>query len=215
LVQNRVAIAQAQLPDEVRRQGVITNKVSTSIVSVLALTPLDPQKTTQYTDLYLANYLVINVNDRIKRILGVGDTLIRPAKHYGMRIWLDHEKRKARSLTTVDVVNALREQNVQVAAGVIGQPPVPAGQGFQYTITTLGRLDSPEQFENIIVKAEGNRITKLRDVARVELGSKAYDTLGRVDAVPSALMVVYQTPDGNSVQVASDLRKRLAEMAHD
>ena len=215
LVQNRVAIALAQLPDDVRRQGVVTNKVSTSIVSVLALTPIDPRKTTQYTDLYLANYLVINVNDQVKRIPGVGDTLIRPAKDYGMRIWLNPEKLKARSLTTVDVTNALREQNVQVAAGVIGQPPVPPGQGFQYTITTLGRLDSPEQFENIIVKAEGNRITKLKDVARVELGSKAYDTLGRIDGVPSALMVVYQSPTGNSVEVADNLRNLLKEISHD
>ncbi len=212
LVQNRVAIAQAQLPDEVRRQGVITNKVSTSIVSVLALTPKDPAKTPEYTDLYLANYLLITVNDQVKRILGVGDTLIRPGKDYGMRIWLDPDKLRARALSTVDVLNALREQNVQVAAGVIGQPPVPAGQGYQYTVTTLGRLQSPEQFESIIVRADGNRIVRVRDIARVELGAKSYDTLGRVDGVPSALMVVYQSPGGNSVQVAADLRKLLASI---
>ncbi|HLQ37324.1 MAG TPA: efflux RND transporter permease subunit, partial [Planctomycetota bacterium] len=126
--------------------------------------------------------------------------------------WLDPDKLKARSLTTVDVVSALQEQNVQVAAGVIGQPPVAPGQGFQYTVTTLGRLETPEQFANIIVRASGNRITQLKDVARVELGAKAYDTLGRIDGVPSALMVVYQSPDGNSVQVASDLRKLIGEL---
>src|SRR6185369_11517301 len=119
LVQNRVAIAQSQLPDEVRRQGVTTRKVSTSIVSVLALTPKDPQRSGEFSDLYLANYLLISVNDRVKRIPGVGDTLIRPGKDYGMRIWLDPDKLRSRGLTTVDVIGALREQNIQVAAGVI------------------------------------------------------------------------------------------------
>src|SRR6266404_4466967 len=138
LVQNRVNIALSQLPEEVRRQGVNTDKVSTSIVSVLLLTPKDPVKTPNFTDLYLANYLLISVNDEVKRIPGVGDTLIRPGKDYGMRIWLDPDKLRARGLTTVDVGNALREQNVQVAAGVIGQPPTPSEQGFQYTVTTLG-----------------------------------------------------------------------------
>jgi hydrophobe/amphiphile efflux-1 (HAE1) family protein len=215
LVQNRVSIALAQLPEEVRRQGVTTNKVSTSIVSVFALTPKDPQKTPDFTDLYLANYLLINVNDRIKRIPGVGDTLIRPGKDYGMRVWLDPDKLRARGLTTVDVSNALREQNVQVAAGVIGQPPVAAGQGYQYTVTTLGRLETPEQFERIIVRADGNRVVYLRDVARVELGARSYDTLGRMDGVPSALMVVYQSPGGNSVKVAENLRGLIAEMSRD
>ena len=215
LVQNRVSIALAQLPDDVRRQGVNTQKVSTSIVSVLSLAPKDPAKTPEFTDLYLANYLLINVNDQIKRLAGVGDTLIRPGKDYGMRIWLDPDKLKARSLTSVDVNNALAEQNVQVAGGNIGQPPVPASDGFQYTVTTLGRLQTPEEFENIIIKADGNRIVHLKDVGRVELGAKAYDTLGRVDRVPSALMVVYQTPNGNSVEVAKNLKKLLADLGRD
>src|SRR5690349_15808338 len=175
LVQNRVAIALSQLPDEVRRQGVNTNKVSTSIVSVLALTPTDPEKTPEFTDLYLANYLLISVNDQVKRIRGVGDTLIRPGKDYGMRIWLDPDKMRARALTTTDVLGALREQNVQVAAGTIGQPPVPEGQGFQYTISTLGRLQSPEQFSSIIVKTDGSSVVRVKDIARVELGAKSYD----------------------------------------
>ncbi|HWB20176.1 MAG TPA: multidrug efflux RND transporter permease subunit [Phycisphaerales bacterium] len=215
LVQNRVAIAMPQLPEDVRRQGVVTNKVSTNIVSVFALTPTNPEKTPEFTDLYLANYLLITVNDEIKRIKGVGDTFIRPAKDYGMRIWIDPEKLKARGLSAVDVENALREQNVQVAAGNIGQPPVPAGQGFQYTVTTLGRLQTPDQFESIIVRAEGNRIIHLKDVARIELGAKAYDTLGRVDGVPSALMVIFQSPGGNSVQVAEDLKKVLDKLQKD
>src|SRR5262249_40794269 len=215
LVQNRVNIALPQLPDEVRRQGVVTNKVSTSIGSVFALPPQDPEKTPEFTDLYLANYPVIRINDEVKRIPGVGDTLIRPGKDYGMRVWLDPDKLRARGLTTVDVNNALREQNVQVAAGNIGQPPAPSGQSFQYSVTTLGRLETPEQFENVIVRADGNRIVHLKDVARVELGAKSYDTLGRVDGVPSSLMVVYQSPGGNSVRVAEDLRKLIARLSAD
>jgi HAE1 family hydrophobic/amphiphilic exporter-1 len=213
LVQNRVAIALPQLPDEVRREGVTTDKVSTSIVSVLALTPKDPAKTPDFSDLYLANYLLINVNDEVKRIPGVGDTLIRPGKDYGMRIWLDPDKLKARNLSTVDVNNALREQNVQVAAGVIGQPPVPGGEGFQYTLTTQGRLQAPEDFANIIIKADGNRVVRIKDIGRVELGARAYDTLGRVDGVPSALMVVYQTPNGNSVEVAGKLTTLIGDLS--
>jgi HAE1 family hydrophobic/amphiphilic exporter-1 len=212
LVQNRVAIALSQLPDEVRRQGVVTDKVSTNIVSVFALGPTDPAKTPDYTDLYLANYLRINVNDRVKRIPGVGDTLIRPGKDYGMRIWLDPDKLRARGLSTLDVTNALREQNVQVAAGVIGQPPAPADQGFQYSVTTLGRLVEPQQFENVIVHAVGNRVVYLKDVARIELGAKSYDTLGRINGIPAALMVVYQTPTGNSVEVARNLRALLEQI---
>src|SRR5258705_970198 len=130
LVQNRVATAVTQLPDDVRRLGVTTNKVSTSIVSVLALTPKDPEKTPEFTDLYLANYLLINVNDQVKRIAGVGDTLIRPGKDYGMRVWLDPDKLKARSLTTVDVSNALREQNVKVAAGRLRPASAPPRHGI-------------------------------------------------------------------------------------
>ncbi len=212
LVQNRVAIALSQLPEEVRRQGVTTARVSTSIVSVFALGPIDPEKSPEFTDLYLANYLRINVNDRIKRIPGVGDTLIRPGKDYGMRIWLDPDKLKARSLSTTDVLNALREQNVQVAAGIIGQPPAPKDQGYQYTVTTLGRLQEPSQFENVIVRADGNRVIALKDIARVELGAKSYDSLGRINGVPAALMIVYQSPTGNSVEVAAQLRSVLAEL---
>src|SRR5262249_35752957 len=153
----------------------------------------------------------INVNDRVKRIPGVGDTLIRPGKDYGMRIWLDPDKLKARGLTTVDITNALREQNVQVAAGTIGQPPAHGDQGFQYSITTLGRLNDSKQFESIIVRADGTRVVRLKDVARVELGAKSYDTLGRVNGIPAGLMVVYQTPTGNSVDVARKLRELLSQ----
>ena len=171
LVQNRVALAQAQLPDEVKRQGITVKKVSTNIILFVVLTSPD----SRFDSLYLSNYATLHLRDELSRIYGVGDTNVIGAGNYSMRVWLDPPRLKARGLTTQDVFAAIAEQNVQVAAGQIGQAPVPATQKFQYTVTTLGRLTSVDQFENIIVKTEGSRITRIRDVARVELGSQVYD----------------------------------------
>ncbi len=209
LVQNRVNIANPKLPDEVKRQGVTTDKVSSNIVTIFALAPKDAEAAKKYDDLFTANYLTINVFDEVKRITGVGDAKTFPAKDYGIRLWLDPEKLKARNLTTMDVINSLKEQNVQVAAGAIGQPPVPTGQAYQYNVSTLGRLSSVDQFENVIVRADGNRIIRVRDVARVELGGKSYDLLARYKGIPAAAMVVYQAPGGNAVQVAEKVQKLL------
>jgi multidrug efflux pump subunit AcrB len=153
--------------------------VSSNIITVFSLAPKDAAAA-KYDDLFITNYITINVLDEIKRIKGVGDAKIFPAKDYGIRLWLDPERLKARGLTTMDVISALKEQNVQVAAGAIGQPPVPTGQAYQYNVSTLGRLNSVDQFENVIVRAEGNRIIRVKDVARVELGGKSYDLLARV-----------------------------------
>jgi HAE1 family hydrophobic/amphiphilic exporter-1 len=209
LVQNRVNIANPKLPDEVKRQGVTTDRVSSNIITVFSLAPRDAEAAKKYDDLFIANYLTINVFDEIKRISGVGDAKIFPAKDYGIRLWLDPDRLKARELTTMDVINALKEQNVQVAAGAIGQPPAPKGQAYQYNVSTLGRLSSVEQFESVIVRADGNRIIKVKDVARVELGGKSYDLLARYKGTPAAAMVVYQAPGGNAVQVAKDVEKLL------
>jgi HAE1 family hydrophobic/amphiphilic exporter-1 len=209
LVQNRVSIATPKLPDEVKRQGVTTDKVSSNIVTIFALTPKDQEAAKKYDDLFTANYLTINVFDEINRITGVGDAKVFPAKDYGIRLWLDPDKLKSRQLTTMDVIQALKEQNVQVAAGAIGQPPAPSGQAYQYNVSTLGRLNNVEQFENVIVRADGNRVIKVRDVARVELGGKSYDLLARYKGVPAAAMVVYQAPGGNAVKVANDIEKLL------
>jgi HAE1 family hydrophobic/amphiphilic exporter-1 len=210
LTQNRVNIAQPKLPDEVKRQGVTTDRVSSNVVTVFSLAPKDADAAKKYDDLFISNYLTINVYDELKRISGVGDAKIFPAKDYAMRLWLDPDKLKARDLTTMDVINALKEQNVQVAAGAIGQPPVPAGQAYQYNVSTLGRLKDAEQFEDIVVRAEGNSIIKVKDVARVELGGKSYDLLARYKGTPAAAIVVYQAPGGNAVQVAKDVEKLLA-----
>jgi HAE1 family hydrophobic/amphiphilic exporter-1 len=209
LVQNRVNIAMPKLPDEVKRNGVTTDRVSSNVITVFSLAPKDAEAAKKYDDLFIANYLTINVFDEIKRIRGVGDAKIFPAKDYGIRVWLDPEKLKGRDLTTMDVINALKEQNVQVAAGAIGQPPAPTGQAYQYNVSTLGRLNSVEQFENVIVRAEGNRVVRVKDVARVELGGKSYDLLARYKGTPAAAMVVYQAPGGNAVQVAKDVEKLL------
>jgi HAE1 family hydrophobic/amphiphilic exporter-1 len=209
LVQNRVNIATPKLPDEVKRQGVTTDRVSSNVVTVFCLAPKDAEAAKKFDDLFIANYLTINVFDELKRITGVGDAKIFPAKDYGIRLWLDPEKLKSRGLTVMDVINALKEQNVQVAAGAVGQPPVPSGQAYQYNVSTLGRLASVDQFENIIVRAEGNRILRVKDVGRVELGGKSYDLLARYKGVPAAAMVVYQAPGGNAVQVAKDVENLL------
>src|SRR3954447_12273282 len=187
LVQNRLAVALPRLPQEVQRQGITAKKQSTNII--LAASLISPDN--RYSDLYLSNYAALHVKDELSRIYGVGDVLVLGSGNYGMRIWLDPEKLKARGLTTEDVLASIREQNVQVAAGQVGQYPAPTGQGFQYNVTTLGRLSDPEEFGGIILKADDSRVgpaaesgsgsgsaarlTRVRDVARVELGSQVYD----------------------------------------
>src|SRR5262245_42635640 len=159
LVQNRLAVAEPRLPQEVQRQGITAKKQSTNII--LAASLISPDN--RFSDLYLANYAALRVKDELSRIYGVGDVTVLGSGNYGMRIWPDPETPKARDLTTEDVLAAIREQNVQVAAGQVGQYPAPTAQGFQYNVTTLGRLSSPEQFGGIIVKADDSRITSAAD----------------------------------------------------
>ncbi|MEW6273305.1 MAG: efflux RND transporter permease subunit, partial [Thermodesulfobacteriota bacterium] len=206
LVQNRVNVALPRLPDDVRRQGVTTRKQSTGLIAVVGL--VSPGN--RYDDLFLANYVTLNIRDELARIKGVGGLETFPAKEYGMRLWLDPERLKARNLTTTEVLDAIREQNVQVAAGVIGQPPAPTGQDFEYTVTTLGRLVGEEQFEDIVVKTgEDGRLTRVKDVARVELGARRYDSLSFQDGVPSSTIILYQSPGANAVEVARGVRQAL------
>jgi HAE1 family hydrophobic/amphiphilic exporter-1 len=211
LVQNRVAIAQPKLPQEVQRQGITTKKKSTAIILVVALTSKKESKN-QFTSLELSNYATINVKDVLSRIRGVGDINIFGASNYGMRIWLDPEKLKARNLTTLDVLAAIQEQNVQVAAGQVGAPPTPGNQDFQYTITTLGRLKDEDQFANIIVKSVpgdgqglGARLTRIKDVARVERGAQVYDQWCDVSGRPAAGVAIFQLPGANALDVADQV----------
>jgi HAE1 family hydrophobic/amphiphilic exporter-1 len=218
LVQNRVAIAQPKLPQEVQRQGITTKKKSTAIILVVALTSVEGAKR-QFTSLELSNYATTDVKDVLSRIKGVGDITTFGASNYGMRIWLDPEKLKARNLTTLDVLSAVQEQNVQVAAGQIGSPPTPGNQDFQYTVTTQGRLVDPAQFAEIIVKtAPGDsssdtaRLTRIKDIARVELGGQVYDQWCDVKGRPAAGIAVFQLPGANALDVADQIVKTMDEL---
>jgi multidrug efflux pump len=189
LVQNRVAIAEPRLPEEVRRIGVTTVKSSPDLLMVVHL--LSPDR--RYDQLYIGNYALIQIRDVLARIDGVGEVSLFGLREYSMRVWLDPERLAARNLTTSDVVQALREQNVQVASGVIGQPPSPPGIAFQLPVTTLGRLLEPEQFEDVVIKRGGDalgRITRLRDVARIELGARDYGVNSYLDNQPAVAMAI-------------------------
>ncbi len=208
LVQNRVSIAQPLLPDEVKRQGVSTKKQSTNIVMFVVLTSPDER----YDSLYLSNYATLRLVEEISRLPGVANALVRGSAQYSMRVWLDPPRLKARGLTTQDVIAAIQEQNVQVAAGQIGQPPVPNTETFQYTVSTLGRLSNVDQFEDIIVKSSGSRVTRLRDVARVELGGQVYDTFFQKTGKPAAGIAVFQLPAANALDVADAVRATMERL---
>ena len=210
LVQNRVTLAEPKLPEEVKREGVNTKKKSPSIILIASLFSPDGR----FDELYMSNYVTLNIRDTLSRIPGVGDVAIYPESDYSMRVWLDPNQLKARNLTTTEVIAAIREQNVQVAAGQIGQPPAPEGQNFQYTINVLGRLTDIEQFEEIIIKTGAdNRITRLRDIARIELGSKNYDITSRLNGAASASIGVYQLPGSNALEVSRKVREAMEEMS--
>ncbi len=218
LVQNRVQLALQALPQEVRMAGVTTRKKSPDIMLVVNL--VSPGG--RYDQLYLSNYATLQVREQLTRVDGVGDVGLLGQQDYSMRVWVDPNKMAARGLIASDVVRALREQNVQVAAGQVGQPPVPSGQAFQYPMSTVGRLLEAEQFASIIVKTGANgEITRLRDVARTELGAKNRDissSLGTKDAdgaieiQPTVGMGVFQLPGSNALDTADRVRAKMEEL---
>ena len=208
LVQNRVAAAEPLLPDEVQQQGVTVRKQSTNIILFASLTSPDKR----FDSLYLSNYATLHIRDQLLRIDGVGDARVFGAGNYSMRIWLDPLRLRARALTSQDVIAAIREQNVQVAAGQLGQPPSPKGQDFQLTVNTLGRLSDVEQFESIIVKSEGTRVTRIRDVAKVELGAQTYNVFFQRSGSPAAGVAVFQLPGANALEVADRVRETMERL---
>jgi HAE1 family hydrophobic/amphiphilic exporter-1 len=210
LVQNRVSSALASLPQAVQAQGVTVQKKSTAILQIVTLT--SPNK--RFDSLYLANYATIRLKDEIARLPGVGNVTVFGAGQYAMRIWLDPEKMRARSLNTQDVVQALQQQNEQVTAGQIGMPPAPPDQAFQYTINVQGQLDDPDAFANVIVKS-GNAgdVTRVRDIGRVELGSQSYGQVFTLDGSPAAGLAIFQTPGANALDVATEVRNRMKVLA--
>jgi multidrug efflux pump len=212
LVQNRVAIAEPRLPEDVRRLGVTTTKNSPNFLMVVHL--LSPKRV--YDQLYISNYALLQVRDALRRIDGVGLIQMFGARDYSMRVWLDPGRLSALNLQASDVVNAMREQNVQVAAGTIGQPPLNNGNAFQIPVSTLGRLESPEQFEDIVVRtSKEGRITRLRDVARVELGAQDYAVNSYLDNKPAVALAVLQRPGTNALQAAHQVRETMARLSKD
>ncbi len=217
LVQNRVSLALPLLPTQVQVQGVNTKKKSPSILLVVNL--ISPDGT--YDDLYLSNYATIQIKDELLRIKGVGDISYLGQRDYSMRVWLNPEKMATLNLSANDVVNAVQNQNVQVAAGQIGQQPVPEGQQFQFTMSTLGRLDEEKQFADIILKTgqgdhqqgtTSSQVVRLRDVGRLELGAQQYDQAASLDGQPSVGLAVFQLPGSNALSVGEEIKKKMQEL---
>src|SRR5438132_12882240 len=209
-VQNRVAIAQPILPAEVQRQGITVKKASPDITLVIQVFSPDKSLDT----LYMSNYVTLQIRDELARLPGGGDINVFGARDYSMRLWLDPEKLASREITAGDVVKATGEQNVQVAAGIVGGPPLPAeASKFQYTVTAQGRLTDPKEFAAIIVKlgADG-RATYLRDVAHVELGAADYSSGSAFDRQPSIGIAIFQLPGSNAIATANAVYAKMAEL---
>ncbi|MBY4898563.1 efflux RND transporter permease subunit [Cupriavidus sp. AU9028] len=209
LVQNRVAQAEPRLPEDVRRLGITTVKSSPDLTMVVHLvSPND-----RYDMTYLRNYAVINVKDRLARIQGVGQVQMFGSGDYSMRVWLDPEKMAERQLAASDVVRAIREQNVQVAAGVIGASPSLPGTDLQLSVNAQGRLTSEEQFGDIIVRTSADgAVTYLRDVARIELGASEYALRSLLDNKSAVALPIFQAPGSNAIQISDDVRKTMEEL---
>ncbi|MDR6955162.1 HAE1 family hydrophobic/amphiphilic exporter-1 [Ancylobacter sp. 3268] len=209
LVQNRVAVAEPRLPEDVRRLGVTVRKSSPHILLVVQL--FSPDNTRD--QLYLANYATLQLRDALLRVPGVGDVRMPASRDYAMVVWLDPDRVAARNLTAGEVVAALRAQNVQVAAGVINQPPVPAAGAFQLNVETLGRLSDPAQFEDIIVRTDADgRVTRVRDIARVELTAQSYRAGANFDGRPSQPIQVFQQPGSNALETAERVAQEMARL---
>ena len=212
LVQNRVNEATPVLPEEVKRQGVKVEKQSTNIT--LMINMVSPNGT--FDELYISNYTTTRIKDVLARVNGVSKVEIMGAKDFGMRVWINPDRLRARGLTTMDLTNALREQNIQVAAGQIGGQPAPKDQPFEYSISTLGRLQTVEQFENIIVKrGEQGQLVRVKDVARVELGAQSYLWFAKLDGAPSIAVAVYPAPGANALNIAEGIKAEIDRLRAD
>jgi hydrophobe/amphiphile efflux-1 (HAE1) family protein len=210
LVQNRVSVAVPRLPDDVQRFGVTVRKKSPDLMLVIHLISPDGSLDQQY----ISNYATINVKDVITRLDGVGDTVLFGARDYSMRIWLDPAKVQSRNLTASDVVSALRAANVQVAAGAINQPPARAPGAFEIAVQTLGRLSTPDQFGDIVVASDPNgRVTRIRDIARVELGAQDYTSNAYLDNQVATALGIYQRPGSNALATAAIVLSTMDELA--
>ena len=208
-VQNRVSLAEAQLPQEVRSQGVNVQKKSSALLQVVSMISPDGR----YDQLFLSNYATINIIDALKRVPGVGDVSLLTPADYSMRIWLESDRMTSLGLTPADITNAIKQQNVQAAAGRIGAQPALPDQQFQLTIQTQGRLLTVEEFEQIVLRANPDgSFVRIGDVAKVELGARSSESRGRQDGQPAAVIGIYQSPGGNALASAEAIRSTLERL---
>jgi multidrug efflux pump len=208
LVQNRESLAEPILPDLVKRRGISVKKKSPNVLMIVNLVSADESR----SNLELSNYATIQIRDELSRLPGVGDITYLGQRDYSMRLWLDPQKMASYSLNAQDIINAVQAQNIQVAAGLTGQPPTPRGQVSQFVITTRGRLKTVEEFADIILRNSGSTLVYLKDVATVEMGAQSYDQACTLDQKPSVALSVYQLPGSNALQVAHRVRERMEQL---
>jgi multidrug efflux pump len=208
-VQNRVTRTEPKLPEEVTRIGITVDKASPELTLFIHLISPDHR----YDMLYLSNYATLNVKDELSRLKGVGDAQIWGLGEYSLRVWLDPNKTASRNLTATDVINAIRDQNRQVAAGQLGSPPSPSDNSFQMSINAQGRLVTEEEFQNIIIRSSANgEITRLRDIARIELGSTQYALRARLHNEEAVALPIFQRPGSNAIEVSNLVRAKMEEL---
>jgi hydrophobe/amphiphile efflux-1 (HAE1) family protein len=208
-VQNRVAIAQPRIPIDVRNIGVTTTKSSPDLMMVVHLYSPDRSRDA----LFISNYATVEVTDQLNRIYGVGSVVVFGARDYAMRVWLDPDRLQSLGLTTSDVVTALQGQNVQVASGVLNQPPVADQRAFQVAVRTLGRLIDPNEFANVVIKQNATSVVRLKDVGKVELAAVDYTTNSYRDLDPAVALVVYQLPGSNALATADKIKSTMDELS--
>src|SRR5712664_289102 len=209
-VQNRVAIAQNQLPPEVVRNGITVRKATSDFLQVITLT--SPQR--RYDTVFLSNYALLNLYDALGRVPGVGQVRIFGARDYSMRIWLDPERMARLGVTAIDISNVIREQSVVAPAGSVGVPPVPKGQQMQYTVFVKGRLAEVSEFENIVIREAGNgQVIRLKDLARIELGAADYSIYVADDDHPAVAIGIFLQPDANALDTARDIQRVMDEQS--
>src|SRR5690348_1422106 len=212
LTQNRVEDALSRLPEDVQRLGVQVRKAIPSILLAIHLYSPDESRDT----LYLSNYATLHIKDVLARLPGVGDVQFQGARDYAMRIWLDPDKVAENNLDGSEVLAALRAQNLQVSAGILNQPPVPGNQAYQINVETLGRLSTPEQFGNIVVKSDPQgRVTRIRDLGRVEVGAADYGSTTFKDRYPATVLLIYAQPGANSLAVEQEVRQTMKDLVKD
>ncbi len=210
LVENRMSVAEPRLPEEVRRYGIVVRKSSPDLLMVVHLDSPDGR----YDTLYMSNYALLNIKDVLSRIDGIGIIRMMGLREYGLRVWLDPERMTALGISVDDIVAALRSENVQVVGGALGQAPVPADTAFHVMVTSQGRLETVEQFRAVILKnGTDGRLTRLGDVARVEIGADTYNTKGLSSGRPAVAMAIFQRPGTNAIETALEVERTMADLA--